>query len=331
MISLLLLTFVLTMSKGSDISELFQRGFGLDNSSFTKSSSPDLKRGKVPQHLADLMKKTPDTDSNRFVSKRASWMKISHHKVLVTYNLAGDEKTHGDLQEVEMVVHVKTVSADLTIVLSVLGSEHHFIVSSQTRGLVVLPLKLTKELATLRVVDIEITAHQVLLSSHGVEVSSTLAISRILNLKQQPQLVLHYRNTAIIHPSAGAARRQIIKMFGETRHQITRRSTSYTSLSSHCQVHELIVNFANIGLNSVIAPVEFNARLCSGECHVDHAKTPMTNHAFIKNLISYSSGGDGAATCVSDRTAPLTVLVAEGKEFHLTVYEDMIVESCSCR
>ena len=59
----------------------------------------------------------------------------------------------------------------------------------------------------------------------------------------------------------------------------------------------------------------------------------MTNHAFIKNLMMYAGeeGVAGGAVCVSDRTVPLTVLVSVGGEFHLTVYEDMIVESCSCR
>ena len=81
----------------------------------------------------------------------------------------------------------------------------------------------------------------------------------------------------------------------------------------------------------MIAPVQFNAHVCSGQCHLDHKETPMTNHAFVQNLMLYNGDENLGALCVSDKTAPLTVLVAVGEEFHLTVYEDMIVESCSCR
>ena len=81
----------------------------------------------------------------------------------------------------------------------------------------------------------------------------------------------------------------------------------------------------------MIAPVQFNAHKCSGQCHLDHKETPMTNHAFIQNLMLYNGDKNLGAMCVSNKTAPLTVLVAVGEEFHLTVYEDMIVESCSCR
>ena len=324
MISILFFALVLSLSVSSDISDIFRRGFGLDHSAL--KSSPDLKRGKVPQHLQELLNTTPETDSNRFVSKSASSMKASKRKVAVSYNLR-TETNHGVLKDAELVIYLKTLFEEITLIVKILGSNHIYKISSKTGGPIALSLKTFEEIIYLTSLNIEITATHNLLSSHGIAVTSTLELSKILNLRKRPQLVLHYKNEAIVQASAGAARRQFMDIFGETTHHLHRRSSTF----SHCQVRDLIVNFSNIGLNSVIAPVQFNAHKCSGQCHLDHKETPMTNHAFMQNLMLYNGDENQGAMCVSDKTAPLTVLVAVGEEFHLTVYEDMIVESCSCR
>ena len=324
MISILFFALVLSLSDSSDISDIFRRGFGLDHGAL--KSSPDLKRGKVPQHLQDLLNATPKTDSNRYISKSVTSMKASKRKVAVSYNLR-TEKNHGVLKDAELVIYLKTLSEEITLIVTIFGSNHLYKISSKTGGPIALSLKTAEEISYLTSLNIEITATHNFLSSHGIEVTSALELSKILNLRERPQLVLHYKNEAIVQASAGVARRQFMDMFGETTHHLHRRS----STSSHCQVRDLIVNFSNIGLNSVIAPVQFNAHKCSGQCHLDHKETPMTNHAFIQNLMLYNGDKNLGAMCVSDKTAPLTVLVAVGEEFHLTVYEDMIVESCSCR
>ena len=324
MISILFFALILSLTVSSDISDIFRQGFGFDHTAL--KSSPDLKRGKVPQHLQDLLNTTPKTDSNRFISKSVTSMKASKHKVFVSYNLRA-EKNHGVLRDAELVIYLKTLPKETTLIVTILGSNHLYKISSKTGGPIALSLKTVEEISYLTSLNIEITATHNLLSSHGIDVTSTLKTSRILNLRERPQLVLHYKNEAIIQASAGAARRQFMDMFGETTHHLQRRF----STSSHCQVRDLIVNFSNIGLNSVIAPVQFNAHKCSGQCHLDHKETPMTNHAFIQNLMLYNGDETLGAMCVSDKTAPLTLLVAVGEEFHLTVYEDMIVESCSCR
>ena len=324
MISVVFLITFLSLSLSSDISDIFLRGFGMDHASLKSSS--DLKLGKVPQHLQDLLNSAPNTDSNRFISKKVCSMKVMTHKVYVSYNLR-DEQDHGDLKDAELVIYLKNLPKEITLVVTVLGYELTYNVSSRTGGPVFLPLTIAEEISSLTSLDIEIIAKHTLLSSHGIEVPSTLAIPRILNLRERPQLVLHYKNKAITQASAGAARRQLMEMLGESPHHLHRRS----STSSYCQISDLIVNFSAIGLNSVIAPVQFNAHMCSGKCHLDHKKTPMTNHAFVQNLMSYNGDDSVGAVCVADKTFPLTVLVAVGGEFHVTVYEDMIVESCSCR
>ena len=336
MIAMILLAFLISLSAGNDISEIFRQGFGFDDASLTQSPLSSVKQGKVPDHLQELLKISPEhsTDSNRFVNKRVSLIKVSQHKLTVFYNLRSDSLNHGVLKEAKLVIKLKTLAKETILNLSILGSDYQYNVSSD--GTVTLPLPLIDQISSLTSLDIQITARQNLLSSHGIHVTSTPAISRIINLRDKPQLLLHYKNSAITQAPARAARRQLIEMFGKSHHHVNRRSATSSSSSSsfsHCRVRDLIINFANIGFTSVIAPAEFNARACSGECHVDHKETPMTNHAFIKNLMMYAGeeGVAGGAVCVSDRTVPLTVLVSVGGEFHLTVYEDMIVESCSCR
>ena len=215
MILILLFASVLSMSVSSDISDIFRRGFGFDHTAL--KSSPDLKRGKLPEHLQDLLNTTPQTDSNRFISKSVTSMKASKHKVVVSYNLR-TEKNHGVLKDAELVIYVKTLPKETTLIVKIIGSNHLYKISSKTGGPIALSLKTVEEISYLTSLNIEITATRNLLSSHGIEVTSTLETSKVLNLRERPQLVLHYKHEAIAQASAGAARRQFMDMFGEANH-----------------------------------------------------------------------------------------------------------------
>ena len=319
----LVLSTLLSLTICNEISDTFKRGFGFHHQSLKSTPASS----KVPKHLQDLLNK-PHQRSNRIVSTKATSVKISTHKISLSYSLSEDRHQHGTLQDVELVVYLKPSPDSTTLKIGVLDTEEKFIVSSKTGEPIPLKLTIKKNLlSSLQTLDIVIRAEQTLLSSHGVEVTSTLHISKILNLKEKPLLTLFYKNQEIIHPSAKSARRHFLQMFGETSH-IERRSAS-----PHCRVRNLMVNFNKIGLNSVMAPLEFNAHICSGQCHLDHEETPMTNHAFIQNMLYLSGTGEEVqgASCVSDKMKPLSVLIAAGRDFQLTVYEDMVVDSCSCR
>ena len=321
----LAITTLMSSTTCNEISETFERGFGFNHHSLKTTPT----NTKVPKHLQDLIN-NPNPKSNRIVSTKASSMKISKHKISLSYALSEDSlrHVHGTLKDVELIVYLKPTTEMSTLVITVLGTEHKFNVSSRLAKPTALPLKIKNKLvSSLQTLNIVITAEQTLLSSHGIEVTSTLPINKVINLKEKPHLTLLYKNQEILQPSAKIARRHFLQMFGETHH-LERRSAS-----PHCKVQDLMVNFNKIGLNSVVAPMEFNAHICSGECHLDHEETPMTNHAFIQNILYYSGvGGEvQGASCVSDQTKPLTVLIAVGRDFHLTVYEDMVVDSCSCR
>ncbi|XP_063676129.1 LOW QUALITY PROTEIN: uncharacterized protein LOC134812574 [Bolinopsis microptera] len=308
-------TFAILLSSTicNEVSETSERGFGV---------RPPLSQNtptnpKVPKHLQELLN-NPNSGSNRIVSTKATSTMISKHKISPVLHLPEDSHQHGTLKDVELKVYLKPQQKISTLVITVLGTEQKF------KCLLTIIKNLVSSLQTL---DNVIRAERTLLSSHGIEVTSTLPINKVINLKEKPHLTLLYNNQEILEPSAKIARRHFLQMFGETHH-LERRSAS-----PHCKVQDLMVNFNKIGINSVVAPMEFNAHICSGECHLDHEETPMTNHAFIQNILYYSGvGGEvQGASCVSDQTKPLTVLIAVGRDFHLTVYEDMVVESCSCR
>jgi len=323
LLSVFIFATILSSTICNEISETFERGFGFDHHSL-KTTPTNLK---VPKHLQDLLN-NPNSGSNRIFSTKATSTKISKHKISLSYTLPEDSHQHGTLKDVELIVYLKPTAEMSTLVITVLGTEQKFNVSSRSVKPTALPLKIKNKLvSSLQTLNIVITAEQTLLSSHGIEVTSTLPINKVINLKEKPHLTLLYKNQEILQPSAKIARRHFLQMFGETHH-LERRSAS-----PHCKVQDLMVNFNKIGLNSVVAPMEFNAHICSGECHLDHEETPMTNHAFIQNIMYYSGvGGEvQGASCVSDQTKPLTVLIAVGRDFHLTVYEDMGVDSCSCR
>lgn len=319
---MLFIVFLLPSVLCSDLTSLFNTGFSMDHTTLT---TPPPSH-KVPRHLEDLLKLAPNSRSNRFVTKKMGEVKITRHSLSGVFALTPSHE-HGVLQDVQLVVYLRPSSETVTMVVRAQDHEQEFNVTSTSGDPTVLPLQMVTEG---EVVEVHISAKQTLLSSHGVEVTSTLHINKVLNLRQHPHLTLHYQNTAVTTPAARAARRHFLQMVGQTDHHRSGRSTG-TSFT-HCNVQDLTVNFAKIGLTSIVAPVDFNARTCSGTCHLDHEDTPMTNHAFIKNML-YFSGEEGAAgaSCVAEETRSLTVLVAVEGEYHLTVYEDMVVESCSCR
>ena len=243
--------------------------------------------------------------------------------------LASDGLEHGELQELELVLYLRPCPVETTFLVEVEEEVYSFNLSSPSGGPVTLPLSLPAP--TLPSLTVRVSAHWTLLSSAEVQVRNTLTLSRILNLREKPSLLLHYYQTP--DPAAAAARQHFMLLAGEdATHHANRRSAEKNAPESHCSLRVLVINFSNIGLNSVISPVQFNAHTCSGQCHLDHEETPMTNHAFLRNLLKW--GGEEGVTgarCVAQETEPLTVLVAVGDEYHVMVYEDMVVKSCSCR
>ena len=311
---------LLAITSCSDLASLFEQGFGLPHSEITLPAP-----SRIPAHLTNL---APTSTATRYISRRPSAFRVSRYQAEMTF-LTSDGLEQGELREVELVLYLRPCPDETTFSVEVEGDVYSFNLSSPTGGPVTLPLTLPTP--SLSSVTVRISAHRTLISSSEVQVRTTLTLSRMLNLREKPSLLLHYYQTP--NPAAAAARQHFMALAGEAApHHVNKRSAENGIADSHCSLRDLVINFSDIGLSSVIAPAQFNAHTCSGQCHLDHEEAPMTNHAFLRNLLKW--GGEEGVTgarCVAQETEPLTVLVAVGDEYHVMVYEDMVVKSCSCR
>ncbi|KAF7259584.1 hypothetical protein EG68_02639 [Paragonimus skrjabini miyazakii] len=113
------------------------------------------------------------------------------------------------------------------------------------------------------------------------------------------------------------------------------KDNSINYLDNHCQRRELIIDFAAVGWAGwVIAPRSYNARYCSGHCPFPlSAYYNTTNHAVLLQLVHLLDAARvPGPCCVPNELSSQSLLYQnQNGDVALSVYQDMVVESCACR
>ncbi|GAA53092.1 bone morphogenetic protein 5/6/7/8 [Clonorchis sinensis] len=103
-----------------------------------------------------------------------------------------------------------------------------------------------------------------------------------------------------------------------------------------CSIHSMPVNFEKIGWTHwVIAPSEYDARMCVGQCPFPLGQTfHPTNHAVIQLLVHHLKPNGLSVRrpcCVPRKMDPLHILYYDDEHnVILKQMEDMIVNTCGC-
>ncbi|XP_055689978.1 growth/differentiation factor 8 [Lutzomyia longipalpis] len=114
----------------------------------------------------------------------------------------------------------------------------------------------------------------------------------------------------------------------DRRHRRPKRSTSLTcrenESETRCCRYPLVVDFDKFGWDWVIAPKQYDANYCSGECSINFLT--RYGHTHVMQLASSAQ-----ACCSPRKMAPLTLLYFNPQEqiVHTTL-QNMIVQMCSC-
>ncbi|XP_059609631.1 growth/differentiation factor 8 [Phlebotomus argentipes] len=114
----------------------------------------------------------------------------------------------------------------------------------------------------------------------------------------------------------------------DRRHRRPKRSTSLTCRENEnetrCCRYPLVVDFDKFGWDWVIAPKQYEANYCSGECSINFLT--RYGHTHVMQLASSAQ-----ACCSPRKMAPLTLLYFNPQEqiVHTTL-QNMIVQMCSC-
>uniref|UniRef100_A0A1B0DDS2 TGF-beta family profile domain-containing protein n=2 Tax=Phlebotomus papatasi TaxID=29031 RepID=A0A1B0DDS2_PHLPP len=114
----------------------------------------------------------------------------------------------------------------------------------------------------------------------------------------------------------------------DRRHRRPKRSTSLTCRENEnetrCCRYPLVVDFDKFGWDWVIAPKQYDANYCSGECSINFLT--RYGHTHVMQLASSAQ-----ACCSPRKMAPLTLLYFNPQEqiVHTTL-QNMIVQMCSC-
>ena len=328
------MTFViiLTLVTITSANPLFSHGFGLG----TKTSSPQ----KVPQFLRKLYDTGRWTNSKHILGcektnrvkaltarstiKRDNYLSLQFQVPIFSH--------HGVLQSAKLILLTKPgPSCNITVQLNGVFITQPRTTSTDFDNLIInIDSKLISPDSKIQII-----------------ISATSQISDIISLHEKPLLLLLLKNEQIKTNSAHQARQDFLHSLSssitvtehstETKittvseeHKINKRSVSHHA-RSHCRRHDFLIDFQSIGYSSILAPTVYNAYQCSGKCHLSDANTPMTNHAYIQNILYHSGESTIKAECVPGETSPLHILSMEEGEVVITLYEDMIVKSCSCR
>lgn len=102
-----------------------------------------------------------------------------------------------------------------------------------------------------------------------------------------------------------------------------------------CSRGSLIVNFASLGYENIIAPTIFDAGQCMGECTYPlGSMSNPTQHSLIQQLLHSLYGNRIAkSTCCAPRGfLPLTTMIDDKYSGGVAIrsLEDMIVSNCGC-
>ena len=331
MIFVIILTLI-TITSGNP---MFSHGFGLS----TKTSLPQ----KVPQFLKKLYDTGRWTNSKQILGchktnrvkaltalstiKRNNYLSLQFQVPIFSH--------HGVLQSAKLILLTKPgPGCNVTIEINGVFTTQPLTTSSDFDDFIIN-------------IDSKLISPD---SKFQIILSSPTPISSVISLHEKPLLLLLLRNDQIKTQSAHQARYDFLQSLSssititehhkETKvkspsateeHKITKRSSISHHARSHCRRHDFLIDFQSIGYSSILAPTVYNAHQCSGKCHLSDANTPMTNHAYIQNILYHSGASTIKAECVPGETSPLHILSLEEGEVVITLYEDMIVKSCSCR
>ncbi|OCT79024.1 hypothetical protein XELAEV_18030120mg [Xenopus laevis] len=104
---------------------------------------------------------------------------------------------------------------------------------------------------------------------------------------------------------------------------------------TRCSKKPLLVNFKELGWDDwIIAPLDYEAYHCEGVCDFPlRSHLEPTNHAIIQTLMnSMDPESTPPSCCVPSKLSPISILyIDSGNNVVYKQYEDMVVESCSCR
>ncbi|XP_069834884.1 dorsalin-1-like [Dendropsophus ebraccatus] len=114
-----------------------------------------------------------------------------------------------------------------------------------------------------------------------------------------------------------------------------KRRTKRNAESNHCTKASLIVNFKDIGWDSIIIfPPSYDVGQCVGNCYYPLTEnlTP-TKHAIVQSLMHMKKPKDvGNICCVPTKLESIQVVYRENKQTYIKKnYEDMKVVECGCR
>ena len=111
--------------------------------------------------------------------------------------------------------------------------------------------------------------------------------------------------------------------------------SSYDKLSQSCQRSEFFINFADLGwTNWILSPGGYEAGRCMGHCNSPLCQqTEPTNYARIMSVLREVGHRDAVGPhCVPGSLKPLPLLLHDHKgNILLKLYQDMVVQDCSCK
>lgn len=131
----------------------------------------------------------------------------------------------------------------------------------------------------------------------------------------------------------------VISTEDESTGSVSKRSTGEPNPT--CVLRNFTANFAVLEMHHIIAPYQYTANQCSGDCSKSSIRYNMaTNHAKILASAQFKHAYQGVdfstepevPTCVSTRLAPIgLILYTWDGNFKEITYPNMIVLECGCR
>ena len=302
------------------LQELYTRGFKLPS-----TSSQQQHSARPPKHLSYLIhnrswNKHKDGVVNRVVSVMPKSMIRSERKQEVSFLLL---KVQGEIRGFQIYIPTrnKFYEAEINIENDA---------NLQQRVHAVQDMTVIELYGTLyggqKIFNFTLTVHSNIKYRDDSISDSLKPIKDVLDLKRSIFINIFIHHDEINSPESISYRQEILARLQQNR--LHKRSPPKKSF---CSKRNLMVNFHNLGYTNIIAPIEYNAFYCSGQCHLSHEASHMTNYAFIQNLLYFSGAGVRGAVCVPNTTSSISVIVQDGRDFYVTEYKDMKVETCSCR
>ena len=120
---------------------------------------------------------------------------------------------------------------------------------------------------------------------------------------------------------------------GEQRDSESSPGKNYDPNSRYCQRHPLTVEFDEYWPGVFIAPKQYNAYYCSGECAFPlSSSVSPTRHAEIQTIVALRNSEVPRVCCSPTNFSPMSVLFRrDDGSVVKRDWRETIVESCGCR